>query len=244
LDEDDIVAIVTRAIVEGDGLMTAEHVSLKKTKAIPPTDTTSITSIVSLYKAHEAYLAKEVAPQEWKRYIRRRPSDSDVDKYCAEAQAFWTTMGRYIAPFRQLLSSKKEWSTSKYRNSDGGHFLFRPVGLEAAVTAIVTAMQRDQLSLDEAVRRLAKVPMALDDVPWNGLLWDEVGKKMLTREGRLPLAVRMLLYMMNCKFDGKRGRKEAITALTKSYAASLNRPISETELPPVVVEGSTTTEDK
>ena len=235
LDEDDIVAIVTRDVIDGNGLMSGENVSLKKTKALPPTDSTSVTSVVSLYKAHDVYLGRELNSRDWSRFKRQRPPEAAVVKCCKDVEELWTAFTRHFAPFRSLASGRRSRTVTQYRNRDGGHLLFRPVGLEAVVMAIVGAMRDDNLTLDQAIRRLAKLPMNLNGPPWVGLLWDDVGKKMLTREGRPALAMRLLLYLMGCKFYRQGSREDAIVALTKRYSASINRPVEETELPPPVI---------
>jgi DNA sulfur modification protein DndB len=229
LDEDDVAAIVTRDVVDGSGLMQSDRVSVKKTKAIPRRDDTSITSIVSLYKAHDAYLGRDKKPREWLQYKRRRPADADVARFVGEANELWEAMAKHMRPFRAIVAGKE--TVAKYRHPAGGHLLFRPVGLEAAVTAILSGMALDQLTLDQAVRRLAKVPMDLAEPPWVGVLWDENGRKMLTREGRQSLASRLLSYLMSCTLPRQVDRDEAVQSLLADYAASMNKAVSEVQLP-------------
>ncbi|MBI4446681.1 MAG: DGQHR domain-containing protein [Acidobacteria bacterium] len=236
LDEDDVAAIVTRTIVDSrGGLMSSKRVSLAKTKAISPQDKKSVTSIVSLYKAHDFYLGREMNRGEWGKYKRKRPPEETVSRHLEDAKKFWETMCRFVLPFKKV-QSNPTMSVEQYRNAEGGHLLFRPVGLEAAVSAVVSAIREDGLKLNEAVDRLSKTPMRLNREPWAGLLWDPIGQKMLTREGRQALTMRILLYMMGCRFDRKRPEAKALAKLRRDYAAALNRPEEEIELPKPIAE--------
>jgi len=57
------------------------------------------------------------------------------------------------------------------RSDEGGHLLFRPVGLIAVARAF-DALLRAGWQRQDAIRRLARIPMELDTAPWAGVIWD------------------------------------------------------------------------
>jgi DNA sulfur modification protein DndB len=74
LDEDDIVAIVTRMLVEEYPLF-KNFLKIKKGKALPARDAESFTTIETLYDALDTFLADQ---DPWTEFKRSRPSDSKV----------------------------------------------------------------------------------------------------------------------------------------------------------------------
>jgi DNA sulfur modification protein DndB len=231
LDEDDLVAIVTREIVERQGLMNVRNVSLAKTKGISPADETSVTSIVTLYKCHDTYLGRKYTRPRWSKFKKRRPNDDTLRSSFGDAGRLWEEFSATFAPLKRLARSAKPLTVRQYRSDSGGHLLFRPVGLEAAVAAVVEAMQHEELEVAEAVRRLSLCPMEISAEPWAGLLWDVTGKRMLTREKRPKLATRLLLHLMGCRIRLRNDRREPEEQLRYDLASALNRTAREIKLP-------------
>ena len=68
----------------------------------------------------------------------------------------------------------------KHRHINGGHLLFRPIGLLASVRVVRDLMDSNYLSVEDAVNQVAQVPMQLDHEMWRGLLWNAALKRMIT----------------------------------------------------------------
>jgi len=234
LDEDDVAAIVTRNILETKGLMHEDRVAVTKSAALHGSHRNAITNITSLYKAHDTFLGRTMKPKEWRAYKLKRPASDTISQYQENALDFWDQLTNAVPEFVRVRSGKVE--AAKYRSDRFNHLLFRPVGLEAAVSAISRANTRDGLELDEAIDRLANVPLRLKKEPWLGLLWSSDGGMKV--EGKKTIVVELLLYMMGCRFWSKKSqrRESAVNRLRKRYAGYINREPSEIELPAPITD--------
>lgn len=189
LDEDDIVAIVTRRLVEEYPLF-QDKISVKQAKNIPPTDRQSFTTIIALYDALDIFF---MTRRGWKNFKRFRPSDDDIKRYYERAVELWSAFEQHFPPISEMRDSRKEdLVAGKYRNEQGGHLLFRPVGLLVTVRCI-RRLCDDQVRTEEAVERVSKVPMDLNSEPWVNLLWDPVNTRMITAPENQK-AAEILLY--------------------------------------------------
>lgn len=134
LDEDDVVAISTRSMVEEHPLF-EEKVALVKGKNIPVSDERSFTTIVALYDALDVVLPD--SRRGWNDYKRSRPADDAVSSFREKATEFWNAMIQTFAPLREMSNSRpSDQVASAFRNREGGHLLFRPVGLLLIVKTV------------------------------------------------------------------------------------------------------------
>jgi len=82
---------------------------------------------------------------------------------------------------------------ARYRNRGGGSLLFRPVGISMLVA--VTKLFEDQgLGLDSILKKLATVPLDLNEQPWAGLLWDPANQRMIVPQENQRAALRLLFH--------------------------------------------------
>ncbi|MDE0011699.1 MAG: DGQHR domain-containing protein [Candidatus Poribacteria bacterium] len=223
LDEDDIIAITTRELVEKHPLF-QEKISLSKTKAIAVKDHRSFTTIITLYDVLEILFK---TARGWAEFKRHRPEDSTIAEYYANSKQFWDTLVKYFPPLREILTSEPDkYIAGRYRNREGGHLLFRPVGL--LIIAQVVCQARDSgLSEREAIKRISEVSMELTDEPWVGLLWDKINQRMIS--GTVPQKVaRQLLF--HCIGGDLTDMKTDMEAVRREYAGLLNRDASEVKL--------------
>ena len=193
LDEDDSVAIVTRSLVEEHPLFFGK-VSLGQGNRIPSNDQKSFTSIVTLYDSLDAYLQKGTRPS-WNRFKRFRPDEEKLQDILEEANLLWDT---YCASFPELMEFSEvqasEDIAAKFRHQEGGHLLFRPVGLLASVRVAHDLMNSIGLSIQEAVGRVARVPMDLQHEMWTGIVWNGISKRMIA-SGENQSAARKLMFL-------------------------------------------------
>ena len=82
LDEDDIIAITTRELVEKHPLF-QEKISLAKTKAVAVKDNRSFTTIITLYDVLEILFRKK--GRAWKEFKRHRPDDAIIAEFYAQS---------------------------------------------------------------------------------------------------------------------------------------------------------------
>ena len=224
LDEDDVVAILTRRLVEEYPLF-KEYTSIKRTKAMPLADRQNLTSIVALYDAMDRYFATKT--KDWNEFRKMRPVDDEIDKFYKRGQQLWDAMIRNFTPLRELVDSTPEQRVaSRYRSKEGGHVLFRPAGLFLVVAAI--RILRDQgKSLKDIVEAISSVPMVLGEYPWAGLLWDTANKRMLVRGENQKVALRILVHGIGGDLSVFR---TTLPDLRREYAGLLNREITEVKL--------------
>ena len=193
LDEDDSSAIVTRSLVEEHGLF-SEKVATTQVNSIQAADKISFTTIATLYDCVDAYL-QEGSKAAWNKFKRSRPNEEKLETFASQASHLWDTYCKHFPELQALReSSPGEGIAGKYRHSGGGHLLFRPVGLLASVQVVRHLIDSLRLSVDDAVKRVAQVPMQLDGELWNGLLWNDAGKRMITTADNRKTAMKRLFY--------------------------------------------------
>ena len=202
-----------------------QKISTAKTKAIRRQDGNSITSIITLYDVSETVLRRN--EKNWDDFKKLRPEPSIILQYYNQAAQFWDTMIEYFPPLKVFKETEPGTSVAgQYRNTSGGHLLFRPVGLEIVASVIGEAVDSGLLE-EEAIKRVSNISMDLANEPWVGLLWDKINQRMLTDPTHKQVAKQLLFYMIGGNL-AKMGTKEE--ALLQEYAGLLNRDKSEVTL--------------
>ena len=175
LDEDDVAAIVTRHIaIQYDGLRTlketerdSDHslLQLGRRHEIRLSNRRSITTIVTLYRMMKSVFQLELQAIT-KKYKHNRPDDDVIERLYEEALSIWELMRRYDAAVNDVLrSDPEEERAAKYRTENGGHLLFRPIGLQAFSGAL-GMLRRRGIDNDLAVRSLCRLPSEISKLPW------------------------------------------------------------------------------
>lgn len=197
LDEDDAFAIVTRRLVE-DFILLRGFVFFGKTAPIPPNNNQHLTSILALYEICQSIyvpILNKGIKQKYKNLKVLRPSDEELDRIYSTQVKYWELLSKYFPEYALLFASKPEDRlAAQYRTPEGGHFMFRPAG-QIAFTRAVRIMMDRGYSMDDAVAKLAQLPMDINDRPWRHVLWDPSTKKITRVSPLLPESV--LLYLVN-----------------------------------------------
>ena len=205
LDEDDPAAIVTRWLTinyEGlnkwAGRSDPAHgykglIQLGTTNEIQPRNRHSITNIVSLYK----FIAKAFQPelQSLKaKYGQNRPPEPELTSLYGDAVGTWEQMGEHDRAIGEVLGSNPdEERASEYRGEQGGHILFRPVGLQAFAGALGVLRARG-IPTRRAVISLCGLPMDISEPPWRYVLWNPNTRRMIN--SNRTVAEALLLHML------------------------------------------------
>ena len=224
LDEDDIIAITTRELVEKYPLF-QEKISLSKTKAIAVTDDKSFTTIVTLYDVLEVLFREK--GRGWTAFKRHRPEDHTIAEFSGNSAHFWDRMVVHFPPLKEVLAGQPDENIAgRYRHRAGGHLLFRPVGL--LIIANVVRQAKDAgLDEREAIKRISEVSMELTDEPWVGLLWDKINQRMISGTILQKVAKQILFYTIGGNLADMKTNVEAVQ---REYAGLLNRDESEVKL--------------
>ena len=224
LDEDDILAITTRELVEKHPLF-QEKISLSKTKAVAVKDNRSLTTIITLYDVLEILFRKK--GKGWKKFKRHRPADGDISNFYVKSAQFWDTMVEHFPPLAEVLRSQPiENVAGRYRHREGGHLLFRPVGL-LIIAHVVRQAKDSGLTEKEAIKRISEFSMELTDEPWVGLLRDKTNRRMISGPAPQKVAKELLFYNIGGNMDQINTNEEE---LRREYAGLINRTPSEVTL--------------
>ncbi len=227
LDEDDIIAVVTRQLLNEVSLFDGKKISTATSKSIPRNDVRSLTTIVSLYDTMDIFLKEGTNPS-WKKFKQFRPPQQKINEYYQKAVSLWILMAENIPALRYVMQgSADSIDLSDYRHKDGGNLLFRPIGLELIVT-VVRDLLNFGMSLEEAIKRISRIPMELNETPWKGLLWDEVNKRMLTQATNRNVGKKLLYHALGGNLALLKTTPEK---LKQEWSGLLNRNISEVNLP-------------
>ncbi len=225
LDEDDSIAIVTRLLVEDHPLFSGK-ISLGQGKNIPVSDQRSFTSIVTLYDSLDAYLKEDTR---WNQFKRFRPNEEKLTEIRSRAFQLWDI---YCEHFSELMEFKQiapgEKIAAKYRHPDGGHLLFRPIGLLASVRVVHALMKSMNLAVEDAICRIAQIPMELHHKMWSGLVWDARNKRMITSRENQRAARNLMFHAAGG--DLTYFKQTTVSSLRTELAGLLNRDEKEIRL--------------
>ena len=211
LDEDDVMAICVRRLIEQTKLFGDKRIAFVASNNMPTTNTTGLTTIGNLYDVltilftnASSGLRKPTADLQ-----RVRPDDTILDRYFKFAEGYFVELGKnYKALNEFFMAGNTESVVKKYRGNHGGHVLFRPIGLEI-VTRVVARLTKD-MELEKAVKLAAKLPNDLNEEPYQRLMWEPNKKVMLN--GHKVTIREVLLFMV-----GKNAKNYSEAKLLERY---------------------------
>lgn len=224
LDEDDLVAIITRRLLDEHPFF-RNKIIYTKTKQLPVTNQESLTSIHALYEALDIYLNDKKKKKQWQDYKRFRPNEEQLNVYYKKASFFWDNLMNEFSVLEAFIHEK---SAAKFRHSRGGHLLFRPIGL-VAISRAAKLAEDAGIHIQKALKLIASAPMEISEEPWVGVLWDVIGNTMITRKDNQDTAADLLFYLMGGVLADA---KTDVDKIKKAYARALNKAIDEVVLPP------------
>jgi DNA sulfur modification protein DndB len=227
LDEDDLVAIVTRRLVDEYPIL-HEFISLKKGNSIPKSDKESLSTVTALYDGLDTFLRpKGTSVPAWKNRKKNRPSEDEIAAYYSSAVEVWDKLTEAFEPLGILSGSTREDHVARrFRNDEGGHLIFRPIGLTMILSTSRLLLDED-VSLAVIMDRLHRAPMNLNEGPWTGLIWDPVNRIMITDTERQNVARSVLLYGLG----GDLVRiKQNVEKVRENLAGMLNRTVADTAI--------------
>jgi DNA sulfur modification protein DndB len=225
LDEDDVVAIVTRNLLDGYDLFAGDRVSAVQTKNLPVRNRWSLTTVVALYDALDVYFKDR--ERGWARFKRYRPSDRVIQEFQERAIVLWSALRRAFPQLEEVARTAPEAHVAaQYRHREGGHLLFRPIGL-VMVVRVVRLLADQGLPIANAGRAAAAVPMELASEPWANLLWDSQNRRMITSPEAQTVAFKILAYGSGVSLQSLRIRGDDLVG---QWAGLVNRDPSELRL--------------
>ena len=210
LDEDDIVAIATRHLIETCSLFQEERLNNHKQKAIPDKDKVSFTNIISLYECNTELLSffikdkvieldgkKLKAKQKLDAYLRFRPGEDEITNFIKFVDDFWYSCMKNLDCIKDYLDTpiSKE-PAAKYRNAqNGGNILFRPIGqIPFVVNAVKMYYQVNDFDIVTA--RMNRLNLELSSDLWTQIAWNPITHKMKTSSNKKIITL-LLQYLLN-----------------------------------------------
>ncbi len=229
LDEDDVVAITTRLLLENFPLFTRDRIKSSNSKSIPLTDKKCFTTLMTLYDCHielfKYYKFRgEISSGKLKDYLRVRPDDETISGFYNFLNEFWnafkdcfTEIGRYIAD--TSLNAAEQ-----YRDTEnGGNIFFRPISLFPFISAIVTISSKlPEQNLFDVMMEFRNINRTVSSEPWNKVIWNPITHKMVMRNQSLVKYLFMHMYNHDILTN-----KEKL-ALKNKFAMVHNLSIEET----------------
>lgn len=209
LDEDDAFAIVTRRLVEEFSLLKSDNrhetrfIHFGPQPSLNRTDNTNLTTIRTVYEicatVYLPILSTSVHKSRKATINERRirPSDQVLNEIYAENMAYWQLLLDNFVEYQELFSSSPNEAFAGKNRSDGGHFMFRPLGQQAFASAVRVMMDRG-VSMKDAVQNLAEVPMQLEQSPWLYIVWDPIRQRIVRNFGSRNIE-GILLYLVGQK---------------------------------------------
>ena len=212
LDEDDVMAIATRHLVERyEPLARSDELVLFRTNASIPSDNSSaLLAIVTIYDMlFDLFRALAKRSSVYLKF--NRPDDNWLEVYLGCAEHFFTKMADTFDEVRYCLNEPYSSKViARNRREDGGHILFRPVG-QRLIAQLVSSMVihayqekfEDPRVDPKRVKKLAKdaisegfhefttLPTDISRKPYASLIWELDTGKM--RVGRAALLRDVIL---------------------------------------------------
>ena len=198
LDEDDVMAIATRYLVESFDPLTREDIVLFRTNAnMPSNNDSAFTTIVTVYDMlYDLFrVVSRKSPEELKYH---RPDSAWMNVYIACARKFFSNMMETFPEVKQCLSDDNPRAIiGRNRRVDGGHVLFRPVGQRLMAQTVaesirssfrekfgfgtrsaLEATKQIDVTMQKAFQRFRTLPTDLTEPPYLNSIWEPGTCKM------------------------------------------------------------------
>lgn len=196
LDEDDVMAICVRRLIEETKLFSDERIAFVASNNLPTTNTKSLTTIGNLYDVLTTLFTNvETDLKQTKADLTRAcPDDERLKKYFELSKKFFLLLEKQFGALAEFFSATEtEAVVRKHRGSHGGDALFRPIGL-AIFTEIIAKLSKSH-SLEKSIRLAGLLPTKLTDVPFEGLMWSSASQRI---DNSYKVTLReVLLYMLD-----------------------------------------------
>ncbi|MEX1029106.1 MAG: DNA sulfur modification protein DndB [Paenibacillaceae bacterium] len=226
LDEDDVIAIITRDLLENYPLFGNDKSFDSKGKAIPETNKKAFTSVITLYDCNREIFKQFKAVNNikipLKDYLKYRPADNIINSFKEFTFAFWNEFSSHLSVITTYLTNESENPAEPYRNREiGGNLIFRPVGLLPFIMAILEIKRRnEEIIISDIISHFNNITFALNQRPWKQVIWNDVDKTIIGGDNILIKLLLLFMYdkdllkenelnSLKAKFGGKLGLQGA-----------------------------------
>lgn len=230
LDEDDIVAIVTRELLETYPLFTGNRIKVSNSKSMPQSDKEAFTTLMTLYECHLSIYRTYICQKEQKNYsktqinekLKYRPSDEILDEFNQLLIDFWDSMRLTFEEIEDYINNNSDNPVEELRSTEnGGNLFFRPIGLLPFVESVSRISLATNNSFDEVIAMYANVNRNVHSGLWDMILWNPLTKKMIMRNQQLVNYLLIKMIDFNILTDREK------TAMISKYATIFNIDLYE-----------------
>lgn len=192
LSEDDTFAVATRKMIDDYQYLNINLVPLTKTANIPSSDTHCVTTVLALYDLIRT-ISLPLRSREKRRLEVGPPGKRRTQEIYDLTCDFWNLLRQFVPEIKTVTDAQHSNPPAHmFRTKQGGHVLFRPVGMKAFAVAARILVDRGR-TYQSAVELLRRTTLTLNSTPWQGVLWNTVAQKVINRNGKL--AYNLFLYM-------------------------------------------------
>ncbi|PQJ47544.1 hypothetical protein BTN99_06315 [Vibrio campbellii] len=187
LDEDDLAACITRHLVENNDNFSEDKIKFQANNNVSYSDTRIITTIGNLYDLVKIILKDGfgMKPKEVDNYRGNEENKLEMINQIEELFDYLFSSVPELSEFQNV--ETREEVVDKYRRkSDGGHFLFRPVGLKVFILALCKYTQirakEDTLflpAMEEFIDSSHRFSLLLESELLLNRVWDKDTKRII-----------------------------------------------------------------
>lgn len=230
LDEDDIVAIVTRDLLETYPLFMGERIKASNNKSIPQTDKKAFTSLITLYECHLSLYKSFISKKDQHHYgksqikdmLKSRPSDDIIAGFNQYLVDFWDCMNSTFDEIEVYINNNSDNPAAELRSTEnGGNLFFRPIGLFPFVEAIARILLATNKSFDEIISGYVNLKRNVHSDMWDMILWNPINRRMIMRNQSL------VYYLLIKIMDDSILTERENTNMISKYATIFNIELSE-----------------
>lgn len=239
LDEDDAIAIISRELIDNHDLFLQKRILDSKTKAIPDSNITAFTTIITFYECNRELLWMMIKDRVVKnpegknvrgrskinQYIRHRPSESEIFEFNLLCFEYWNDFMNNLQDIKTYVTDVSS-NTTGFRNKAGGSLLFRPVALLPFVKASIRIKEYNNKDFSEVFKKMSKLPLQLNKTLWRNVLWNQHKKTMVMNNQ--VIAELMLLYLYDKNILTEKETKKLISELKITYQLTDEHDVLET----------------
>ena len=240
LDEDDIMAISTRHLVENFSPLSKQGlVSFRSSANIPSDDQTTFTTIVTIYDILFR-LFRVLSNRKMEQLKFNRPNEEWLNVYLACAESFFEQLFDTFPVVKKCVHSQfPEITIAQNRAENGGHILFRPVGLNIISELIAAHLStfwdqtfeesRDDpqviknLALESikcSFREFKNLPTDLTQPPYADLIWNTETNKIVVSRASLVRDIILNKHNLLSASDTKKLRQRLKKSLGEKHNLS------------------------
>lgn len=224
LDEDDIVAIVTRELLETYPLFISDRIKASNNKSIPSTDKTAFTSLMTLYECHLVLYKTFISQKDRKKYtksqikdkLKYRPEEDVINEFNQYLIDFWNCMTSTFEEIKTYIDNDSKTPAIELRPADdGGNLFFRPIGLLPFVEAVARIKMNSQETYNEILNQYVGLNRNVHSDLWDMILWNPLTNRMLMRNQ--SLVFYLLLKMINGDYLTEKEKNQMINRYAMIY---------------------------